>query len=175
VDFSSLQNALASRRRSQTELRNLRQLLADKSARQLALETTGDLTDQAVIAELGHLQIVTSLLPRRIAAREETDAKAEEALTHAANEFIHEHLGPRVRQLAARTRTIVESELAPHFQDPAALIVAVAQSERVHSIERLSWSPSTHPARGAIEHAEGTLKAWAAIDEFEKTLPPEKI
>jgi hypothetical protein len=68
-----------------------------------------------------------------------------------------------VRRLAARTREIVEHELSSHFQDAAARIVAVSQSERVRSIEGLAWAASVNPERGAIAHAEGAIKAWAGL------------
>jgi hypothetical protein len=138
-------------------------LLTDKSARQMALETAGDLHDAAVLAEIGRLQIFTGLLPRRIAVKQEEDVKAEKSLIQATNQFIHEHLGPRVRRLAARTRELVEAELSSHFQDAAARIVAVSQSERVRSIEGLAWAASLNPERGAIAHAEGAIRAWAAL------------
>lgn len=69
-----LESAMATRRKSQTELSNLTKLLADKSARLAALEKTGDLHDAAVISEIGRLQIFAGLLPHRIAATEEADA-----------------------------------------------------------------------------------------------------
>jgi hypothetical protein len=158
-----LESALAARRRSQTELSDAGKLLADKSVRQMALETTGNLHDAAVLAEIGRLQIFTGLLPRRIAAKEEEDVKAERSLIQATNQFIQEHLGPRVRRLAARTREMVEHELSSHFQDAAARIIAVSQSERVRSIERLAWAASLDPERGAIAHAEGAIRAWAGL------------
>lgn len=169
----SLETAIAARRKSQTELSDLGQLLTETSTRQAALEKTGDLHNAAVITEIGRLQILTQLLPRRIAAKEEADAKAEETLTQAANQFIREHLGPRVRHLAARTRAIVEAELSSHLPEPSALIVAVAQSERVRKIESLDWAATLQPMRGATSHAESALKSWLAADDFENTLPPE--
>ena len=162
-----LKSAIAARRKSQTELANLTQLLAEKSARQTALETTGDLHNASVLAEIARLQIFTALLPRRIAAQEQEDAKAEQSLTEATNQFIREQLGPRVRQLAAQTRAIVEAELSPHFRDAAALIVAVARSERVRHVEALAWPVSLAPAQGALHHAQATLQAWSAADAFE--------
>lgn len=165
-----LKSAVAKRQKSRTELSELRKLLAEKSTQRSVLETTGNLNDKAVITELGQLQVLVELLPRRIAAKEEDDVKAEKTLTEATNEFIQEHLGPRVRQLAERTREIVRSELSSHFRDPAALTIAVAKSERVRSIERLSWTATLHPERGAIEHAEGALKAWQDSHEFERAL-----
>jgi hypothetical protein len=165
-----LESAIAARRKSQTELSDLAQWLADKSKRQTALETAGDLHNPSVLAEIGRLQIFTALLPRRIAAQEESDVNAEQALTRATNQFIQEHLGPRIQRLSARIRAIVESELSSHFRDAAALKVAVARSERVRHIESLAWSVSLAPVRGALEHAQGALKAWAAADEIEKTL-----
>jgi hypothetical protein len=165
-----LESAIRARRKSQTELSDLGKLLAEKSARQNALEATGDLHDSAVIAEIGRLQIFTGVLPRRIAAKEADDAKAEESLTNATNDFVHKHLGPRIRKLAAQTREKVETELSPHFQDRAALLRAIAQSQQVRSIEALAWTVTSQPARGAMAHAEGALKSWAAADEFEKTL-----
>jgi hypothetical protein len=158
-----LESALAARRRSQTELSGVGKLLADKSARQLALETTGDLHDATVLTEIGRLQIFTGLLPRRIAAKEEEDVNAERSLIQATNQFIQEHLGPQVRRLAARTREMVEHELSSHFQDAAARIIAVSQSERVRSIERLAWAASLDPEHGAIAHAEGAIRAWAGL------------
>jgi hypothetical protein len=168
-----LESVIAARRKSQAELFELGKLLANKAARRVALETTGDLNDPAVITEIGHLQVFAELLPRRIAVKEEDDVKAEESLTQAANQFIQEHLGPRVRRLAARTRVIVESELSSHYREPSALIIAVSQSQRVQDIERLAWTATLHPERGAVAHAEGALTAWAAVDEFEKTLSSE--
>lgn len=165
-----LQSAIAIRRKSQTELSDLNKWLADKTARQTALEKTGNLHDRAVIAEIGTLQIFTGLLPRRIAAKEADDAQAEESLTNATNDFIHQHLGPRVRKLAAQTREQVETELSPHFQDRAALLRAIAQSQQVRTIDASAWTATSQPKDGAIAHAEGALKAWAAADEFEKTL-----
>jgi len=144
---SDVQLAIAARRKSQTELSDLGKLLTDKSARQTALEATGDLHDSTVITEIGRLQIFTALLPRRIAAKEAADAKAEESLIKATNEFIQQHLGPRIRKLAAQTREQVEAELSPHFQDRAALTRAIAESQRVRSIEALAWTSTSHPAR----------------------------
>src|SRR5690348_7566625 len=77
--------AMAGRRRVQAELRGLRELLASNSARLAELETTGDIKDAGVITEIGRLQVLAGLLPRRIAARDAEDAKAEEALTQAVN------------------------------------------------------------------------------------------
>ena len=162
-----LQSTIAARRKSQTELSNLSKWLADKSAHQKALETTGDLNDSAVLTEIGRLQIFTALLPRRIVAKEEDDLKAEQTLIDAANQFIREHLGPRIQRLAAQTRVIVETELSSHYRDPAARIVAVAKSERVRTVESLAWPASVAPPRGAIAHAEAALHAWAAADKFE--------
>ena len=162
-----LESAVATRRKLQSELSGLAKLLADKSARLAALETTGNLHDAAVLAELGRLQIFTGLLPHRIAAKEAADAKAEQALTQATNQFIREHLGPRVRRLADRTRAMVERELSAHFRDAAAPIVAVSKSERVRSLAGLDWSVSVNPPRGSLEHAQGALNAWAAADKFE--------
>jgi hypothetical protein len=164
-----LQIALAARRKSQTELSDLNNLLADKSTRQSALEKTGDLHDPSVIAEIGRLQIFTRVLPHRIAAKEADDAQAEESLTTTTNEFIQQHLGPRIRKLATQTREQVETELSPHFPDRAALIVAIAQSQQVRTIEALAWTATSQPPHGAIAHAEGALKSWAAADDFEKT------
>jgi hypothetical protein len=168
-----LESAIAARLKSQTELSDLRKLLADKSARQAELETAGDLQDAAVLAEISRLQMLTGLLPRRIAAKQEDDLKAEQALTQATNQFIREHLGPRVRKLAVRTETIVKAELTPHFHDPAALILAVAGSERVRHIATLDYSVSTNPARGALEHAQTALQSWSAADKFENDLEPK--
>jgi hypothetical protein len=162
-----LESAIAARRKSQTELSDLGKLLADKSAQQAALETTADLHDASVLAEIGRLQIFTGVLPRRITAKGEDDTRAEKTLTDATNQFIREHLSPRVRQLAVRTRAAVEAQLSPHFPDAAALIVAVAGSERVRSVAGLDWSASINPVHGVIAHAEGALKAWAAADKFE--------
>lgn len=164
-----LESAIATRRKSQTELSGLGKLLADKSARLAALEITGDLNNPVVLTELVQLQISTGLLPRRIAVKEECDANAEQTLTQATNHFIREHLGPRVRRLAARTRAIVEREFSSHFPDPAALLVAVAKSEQVRTIESLSWSATEQPHHGALAHAEGALNAWTAADKFETT------
>jgi hypothetical protein len=161
-----LETAIAVRRKSQTELSDLDKLLAEKSARHAALKTTGDLHDPAVLAELSRLQIVTELLPHRIAARKQDDAKAEQALTEATNRFIREHLGPRVRRLAAQTRATVEAELSLHFKDPTALIVGVAQSERVRGIEALSGTITVTPARGAVAHAQAALQSWTAANNF---------
>jgi hypothetical protein len=88
---------------------------------------------------------------------------AERSLIQATNQFIQEHLGPQVRRLAARTREMVEHELSSHFQDAAARIIAVSQSERVRSIERLAWAASLDPEHGAIAHAEGAIRAWAGL------------
>ncbi len=162
-----LESAIAARHKSQTELANLTQLLAEKSARQTALETTGDLHNATVLAEIARLQIFTALLPRRIAAQEQDDVKAEQSLTATTNQFIREQLGPRVRQLAARTRAIVEAELSSHFRDPAALIVAVARSERVRHLAALDRPISLTPPHGALDHAQATLQAWSAADAFE--------
>jgi hypothetical protein len=166
---AALQRSLAARRKSQTDLSNLINLLTEKSTRQNALEKTGNLHDPAAIAEIGSLHIFTRILPQRIAAQETDDTQAEESLTKATNEFVHKHLGPRIRRLAAQTREQVETELTPHFRDRAALIVAIAQSQRVRTIETLSWTATSHPKHGAITHAEGALQAWTAADDFENT------
>jgi len=167
-----LESAIATRRKSQTELSDLAKLLANKSVRQAALETAGDLHNPSVLAEIGRLQIFTALLPRRIAAQEENDVNAEKTLTHATNQFIQEHLAPRIQRLSARTRAIAESELSPHFRDAAALKVAVTRSERVRYVESLAWSVSLTPVRGALEHAQGALKAWADANKLENDLKP---
>jgi hypothetical protein len=164
-----LQLAIAIRRKSQTDLSDLNNLLADKSTRQNALEKTGNLHDKTVIAEIGTLQIFTRILPQRIAAKEADDATVEQTLIKATNDFIHQHLGPRIRKLAAQTREQAETELSPHFQDRAALLRAIAQSQQVRTIDVLAWTATSQPAHGAIAHAEGALKAWAAADEFQNS------
>jgi len=166
-----LKAAIATRHRSQVEISGLRGTLGDKSARQVLLETTGDINNAAVISEIGKLQVFAEMLPRRIAFKEKEYVNVEENLVQATNDFIREHLDPRVRNLAMRTRMMVEKELSHQFRDPAILIRAVAQSDRVRSIARLDWPVSLQPERGAMAHAEGALKAWAAVDEFETTLP----
>jgi hypothetical protein len=158
-----VESAIAIRRKSQTELSDLRKSMADKSTRLASLEITGDLHDAAVLSELVQLQISTGLLPRRIAVKEECDTNAEHALTHATNLFIREHLGPRVRRLAAQTREIVKRELSSHFRDQAALEVAVEQSEQVRTIASLSWSVTMNPDGGALPHAQGALNCWASV------------
>jgi len=90
------------------------------------------------------------------------------------NEFIRGHLGPRVVQLEERTRVIVHKELTAHIRDQGALMRAVAGSERVRSFGRLTCAVSLQPQRGAMEHAEGALKAWAGADEAEKKLLAEE-
>ncbi len=164
-----MESAIATRRRSQTELSDLGKSLPDKSARLAALEQTGNLHDAAVITEIGHLQIFTELLPHRIAARKEEDAKAETRLTEATNQYIREHLGPRVRRLAAHTRALVKRELSSHFADPTALLIAVEQSERVRTIESLTWAASVQPPHGVLAHAQGALTAWSSVNKFETT------
>lgn len=165
-----LKAAIAQRRKSQAEVGELRTMLAEKAEGRRDLETGGDLNDAKVISEIGKLQVLVELLPRRIAFKEEEDAKAEKDLVEATNEFIREHLGPRVRQLATRTRVIVENEMSSHVRGASALMVAVAKSERVRTIERMDCAVSLEPERGAIFHAEGALKAWTEVDEFEKRL-----
>jgi hypothetical protein len=165
-----LESAIATRRKSQTELTHLAKLLGEKSVRQTALETAGNLHNPAVLAEIGRLQIFTALLPRRIAAQEENDLKSEQSLIEGTNQFIRDHLSPRVKRLAARTRAIVEAELSPHFRDAAALAVAVARSERVRRLQELDCPVSLAPARGALEHAQTALKSCAEADKLEKTL-----
>jgi hypothetical protein len=164
-----LELAIATRRKSQTELSGLAKWLADKSADLAALEKTGDLHDPEVLTELVHLQISIGLLPRRIAVKEECDANAAQALIHATNQFIREHLGPRVRRLAEQTRAMVERELSLHYRAAAALIVAVAQSEQVRYIDSLSGTVTQQPPRGALVHAEDALQSWASADKFETT------
>jgi hypothetical protein len=166
----SVESAIATWRNFQTELSDLRKSLADASARLATLETTGNLHDAAVMTEIGHLQIFTALLPRRIAAREEDNAKANTSVIEATNQFIREHLGPRVRRLAAETREIVKRELSPHFRDSSGLSLAVDRSERVRSIENQAWATTDNPTRGALEHAQGALKCWSSVNEFETTL-----
>jgi hypothetical protein len=170
-----LESVMAARHRSQVEISELRAMLAEKSARQAALETAGDLGESAVLSEIGKLQVLVELLPRRIAFREAEDVKAEEALVQATNTFIQEHLGPRARQLETRTREIVEKELSRDISEPSALMRAVARSERVQSVERLALAVSLRPPGGAVMHAERTLKAWGALGEFESALPPESV
>jgi len=152
------------------EVAGLRGMLAEKTARRADLETTGDLNDSAVTNELCKLHVLVELLPRRIAFKEDESAKVAENLVAVTNGFIRENLGPRVRELAARTRVIVEKELSSHILDRSALIRAVVGSERVRDIERLNWPASVQPDRGAMAHAEGALKAWADAAQFEKTL-----
>lgn len=168
---SKLEFAIAARHSSQTELSNLRTLLAEKSARLTDLETTGDLRERSVLAKIGTLQILTTLLPRRIAAQEQQDNAAEKTLIDATNQFIREHLGPRIKQLSARTRKIVEAQLSPHVRDSAALIVAVAGSEHLRRLQSLDRSASLAPANGALTHATSALESWTAANEFENALP----
>jgi hypothetical protein len=165
-----LKAAMAVRQRSQAEIAGLRELLAEKSARRVALETNGDLNSGFVITEIGKLQVLTELLPRRIAFKEEEDVKAEENLVAATNDFIRGALAPRLQQLEERTRVIVEKELSVHIHDAARLFRAVAGSERVRAVGRLSCAVSFQPQWGAMVHAEGALKAWVDADEFEKRL-----
>jgi len=166
--------AMAARQRSKAEIAELRKMLVEKSGRQVVLETTGDLSNAAVVNEIGKLQVLVGLLPRRIAFKEGEDVKAEGSLVAAANEFIREHLAPRVRRLEERTRVIVEKELSPHIRDKGALMRAVAGSERVRELGRLSCASSVQPQWGAMAHAEGALKAWAGADEVEKKLLAEE-
>jgi hypothetical protein len=169
-----LNSAMAMRRRSQEEISELRKMLAEKSARRVALETAGDINNAAVISELGRLQVFVEMLPRRIAFKEEEYAKANENLLQVTNEFINGHLGPCIGQVAARMRTIVEKELSTHFGDQVELKKAVMRSDRVRRIEGMHWFATSHPMHGPVEHAERTLKAWADVDEFERTLLVEE-
>jgi hypothetical protein len=157
-------------RKSGAEVAELRGMLAEKTARRAELETTGNLNDSAVTNELCKLQVLVDLLPRRIAFKEDESARVEENLVSVTNEFIREHLGPRVRELMVRTRVVVEKDLATHIHDGPALIGEVAGSERVREVQRLDWSMSLQPERGAMAHAEGAIKAWVAAGKFEKTL-----
>jgi hypothetical protein len=64
---------------------------------------------------------------------------------------------------------MVERELSLHCSDPADLVVAVCKSEKLRYIESLSWTATDQPPHGALEHAEGALQSWAAVDKFETT------
>jgi len=92
-----LKAVMAARRKSQAEISELREMLVEKSARQVELETTGNLGEVAVVNEIGGLQVLVKLLPRRIAFKEKEEAKAEETLVAATNEFIREHWAARSR------------------------------------------------------------------------------
>ena len=168
-----LESAIAKRRRIRAEICELRRRLTETSARREALAISGELDDPAVLTELGQLLVLVEVLPRRIAFREENEAKEEEALAQATNAFIGKELGPRVRRLRERTRTVVQAELSAHIHDPAMLMRAVAESERVRRLSQLERSVTLQPAHGAIAHAEGVVKAWADADEVEKALPAE--
>jgi len=169
-----LRAVMAARRRATAEVAELRAMLAEKTARRVELETSGDLGAGVVIGEIGKLQVLVELLPRRIAFKEQEEVKAEENLVAATNDFIREHLGPRVRCLEERTRVIVQKELSAHIRDQGALVRAVAGAERVRELARLSCASSVQPQWGAMAHAETALKAWAGADEVEKKLLAEE-
>lgn len=166
---TELQAALAKRNNIESQIPGLQKLANDKAARLAELENSCDLSDEKALAEIGRLQALTVLLPRRMAAREAALFLANKELLDAANNFICKNHGPRVRELNIRAEAKVRKELAGHF---AAIDLdrMVSSAALVGEANTLGISSTDDPMGGPVVYVERILSLSSKADAFEKKL-----
>jgi hypothetical protein len=167
-----LQAALQAVHDRTDELAELNQMAADATARKLSLETTCDLSDEKALAEIARLQVLDSLLPRRIDHRTDALTEAEKSLLSACHAFIHQDLGPRTRRMVKRAKDKARESLAPLFSDTVALEKAVEKTALVTELQGFTYYATIHtdPPGGLLAYAERLLQTWADCDAHEAKL-----
>src|ERR1035437_5933200 len=95
--------------------------LVDSSAELHSLQRTIDVSDTAQVLRMTALLTIAQVgAPRRTYRYQEMET-AQTALIDCCKSFTKEALGPRLRDLEARTRARVEQKLKPHFPESEAL------------------------------------------------------
>jgi hypothetical protein len=156
----------------QAELAELRTYSETTIAWRASQERTCDLSDKAALAEIGRLQVLTGLLPGRIAAREEALIQAEADLLLAAHSFIRETLGPQARQLLSHTREKIKPSLQPLYSDADELEKAIEKTDTVQQADQLLSAVriDMNPIEGTVEYVRRMLAILKKIESFtEKT------
>lgn len=134
---------------------------ADTSARRLALEVGCDLADEKALVEITRLQVVEALLPRRIAARDESLAQVERNILDAADKFVRSELLPRLRTLTEQAEAKAKAALAPLYSDPERLAHAINNSSLVMELGFLS--PTITTPHNVVSYAQNFLATWDKV------------
>ena len=167
-----LQTEFAKFGKLQNELAELRTLTESTSAWRAQQERTCDLSDKAALAEIGRLQVLTGLLPGRIAAREEALVQAEADLLLSAHSFIQATLGPQARQLLANVKEKIKSSLQALFSDEGELRNAIEKTDTVQQVDQLvaSIRVDMNPIGGTASYVQRLLEIFKKVESFtEKT------
>jgi hypothetical protein len=141
------------------------------SARLDELLLTGDLSNEAVVAEISRLNIFVTVHPRRLALQQNAAAKKIEEVVAAVEKFKVEAMLPLVRSLKKRMGEKVETELRPHFgQSKERLANAVADSTCMRELDALSpslgWSSGLDMG-GIQNHAANMMRNFSRLEAIE--------
>lgn len=147
----------------------LNQLATDTTARKLTLEVTCDLGDEKALAEITRLQVMESLIPRRLLNREEVGVTVGAGLLESCHKFISQSLAPRIRAMVASAREKTSAALQPHFSNRDDLERAVNKSGLVCELESFLYYATLRDEHGdgLLAYTDRLLKTWADCDAKE--------
>jgi len=168
-ETQNLESALSKHASLQAEIADIQRLSADSTTRLAALENTCDLGDAGALGEVGRMQIMVALLPRRLAAKEQQLAEAEPEILKATHRFLEETLIPKIRSLRQKTEGKMKTELQPIFPNAETLNAAISSSALVSGLDKLAFGASiqAQPFDGVIKYARRTLDAWEQAKTYE--------
>lgn len=170
MNSKTLQAKLSTFIAAAAEVPRLETFFADKKSRLAELEQIADVFDSKALAEIGVLQTVAQLEPRRLEAARAGFGVAEAALSEANEEFARNAFHPRAKTIREHVAKKMAAQISAHFSDEGSLGEAAAKSSAMQSLEAIA-------ARGVVggndiyrvrECAERLLKAWGELEEFEK-------
>jgi len=168
-ETQNLESALSKHASLQAEIADIQRLSADSTTRLAALENTCDLGDAGALGEVGRMQIMVALLPRRLAAKEQALAGTEPEILKEAHNIIETILAPKIRSLRQKTEGKIKTELGTYFSNPSTLSAAVSSSALIAGLDALAnvATIQAQPFDGVIKYAWRTLDAWEQAKAFE--------
>ncbi len=153
------------------EAEKCRTKLANVESDLASLISTGNLDNEETLNRIGRLEILSRVLPARIAEREQARTRGKEDLQATCHDFIEAHLGPRLRELAINARAKVKATLSKAFAtgfDKASLELdsIVESSDLVHRITLISASSKIQTVTNGqyIEYANDLISNWNSAE-----------
>ncbi|HEX3857682.1 MAG TPA: hypothetical protein VHY30_10360 [Verrucomicrobiae bacterium] len=153
------------------EVASLENLLTSNATTLRGLEANCDLGDDRALTIITRLQVIESLLPRRIETKKDALPALEQGILESCYQAITGLIGPKIRSLREKAEARVRTALSPHFADPTTLAMSVSGSELLRELDNLGVfaSVQSDPLGGVIPYAERILKTWESVELFEKT------
>lgn len=168
-ETQNLESSLSKQASLQADIAEIQRLSAESATQLATLETSCDLGDAGALGEVGRMQILVALLPRRLAAKEQALAGTEPEILKEVHNFIETTLAPKIRSLRQKAEGKMKTELQPIFPNAETLNAAIFSSALVSGLEKLAnlVAIQAQPFDGVIKYARRTLDTWEQVKTFE--------